>query len=83
MSRLRELLAEIADGQTKFEPEGIELARKLAFQADAELLLAAERDGLLGKILVERNALRKRILVERILVISGLTAKGRDRLREE
>ena len=55
----------------------------LEFQADAELLLEAEKGGLLGKLLVERNAVRNRIVVERIIVMSGLTPRGREVLKRQ
>ncbi|MBE7559243.1 hypothetical protein HS125_09970 [bacterium] len=79
--RLLELLARIADGETKFEPASLGLAPLLEFQKDAELLLKAERDGLLGKLLVERNAVRNKIVVQRILVMSGLTPAARNLLK--
>ncbi len=81
-SPLLQLLAQIADGITIWEPfrrRGTDLAE---FQDTAARLLELERQGLIGRCITQTNQIAGQQYYDLVMVQGGVTAEGRRLLAE-
>lgn len=76
MDILKEVLAAVSKGETKFSPEGSDETDIRRFQPLARALFHAKEEGLIGRVHFHKSAEFGEWLTTMVLVSEGLTYKG-------